>query len=300
MKQIEYLLQGLLLHMILGLFKLMPIGVSSAVGGWIGKNIIIHSNWTKIAKNNLRKVYPKISEKEIKKTIKGMWNNIGRVAGEAVHLESIVSNCGLNDSSKIVNVKGAEKVKALMEGNKSILFIGAHMGNWELVRVFETIFPDERLGCVYRKPNNPYVRNLLNKTRKDNKYILYPNNSDGMKTMTKDIKSGVHVGLLVDQWLSGGIKTKFLGIETKAPGLYAKFAKKYDTPIVPIKFIRLGGKCKFELEFDEQINVSTEDSDEKIVQKVNDKLTEYVNESPESWLWIHNRFKSEAWEHHFK
>ena len=284
-------MQSLVVRAVLSLCKMMPIDVASSIGGFIGRNLLIFTGWTKIAKKNLRLVYPDISNKEVNVIIKKMWNNIGRVAGEYVHLESIVDDCGIGDESKRINVKGVENVKDLMGTGKSIFFLGAHMSNWEVTRVFERLFPEEKLGCVYRKPNNPYVRNILNKMRKDNEYILYSNRADGMKAMTRDIKRGINVGLLVDQWLSSGAKTNFLGRETKAPGMYTKFAKKYGSPLVPFEFRRLDGKCKFELVFGKEIKVSEKDSDEVIVQRVSDELTQYIKANPESWLWIHNRFK---------
>lgn len=290
MKNIEYFLQAVFAYIFFSILKIMPVGWSSALGGFVGRNILVYTSWTKTAKKNLLKVYPEMSEKDVKKTIKGIFNNIGRVAGEYPHLEKMTRDCGIDNPDKRINITGYKNIEQILKDDKAVLFVGAHISNWEIVRGFHSLFPKD-LGCVYRAPNNPFIDKLLSKLRGNDKYTLYQKTPDGMKKMTKDIKNGVYIGLLVDQWLSSGTETEFLGIKTKSPSLYTKFAKKYGAHIVPCEFKRLDGKCKFETVFHPEIKVSEKDKDEDIVQKVNDKLSEFIKDNPENWLWIHNRFK---------
>lgn len=289
-QQIVYFFQAILAYIVVYFFRLMPVDLSSSIGGFIGKRVLYYSKRSKIARDNLQKVYPEKDNKEINLILNKMWNNIGRNIGESIHLEKIIENYGTEDVSKRVNVKGIKNVSRIMKDNKPIVFVSGHLGNWEIIRAFNKCF-NRDMGCIYREPNNPYVRSLLSKIRKDEKYKVYRNNANGVKEMTKDIKSGLYVGLLVDQWLTSGSFTKFLGIETKAPSLYGTYVKKYNAHLVPIQFKRINDKCKFELIFHPEIQVLENDTKESLTDKVNEKLTEFINEKPEDWLWIHKRFK---------
>ncbi|MCT4575375.1 MAG: hypothetical protein N4A43_03905 [Alphaproteobacteria bacterium] len=290
MKQIKYLIEAFFVYILLFIFKLLPVDIASATGSVVARCFLRFSKWDSIARSNINKVYPDISNKEVDTIIKGMWNNIGRIAGEYVHLDKIIESSGANNASKRVNLKGVENVEALLNDGKACLFVSGHIGNWEIIRAFKKQFGKD-MGCVYRTPNNPYVSKMLNKMRKDEKYVLYPKSVDGMRAMTKDVKKGMAIGILVDQWLSDASNVVFLGQHTSAPDMYAKFAKKYGAHIIPLRFNRVNGKCKFEIIFDKEIQVSKEDKNEDIAQKVNDKLTEYIKQEPKNWLWIHNRFK---------
>lgn len=289
-KKLGYLVQGILAHVFLRIFKAMPVDIASAVGGFIGRRILKHTAWNKIARKNLDLVYPDMSIVDKKILLNKIWNNIGRIAGEYTHLEDIISDTNVDSPDSRVNIIGAEHIYNIKDDGNSIIFVGAHMSNWEVIRAFTKHFKKD-IGCIYRAPNNPYVRSLLNEMRKDNKYTLYPKNAKGTMAMTRDLKKGEYVGLLVDQWLSQGTETNFLGQFTKAPDVYAKFARKFNTHIVPMRFARVDGKCKFELIIEKEIEFNPEDEDSVVVQKVSDKITEYIHTAPESWLWIHDRFK---------
>jgi len=289
MKRLSYFLQGLFAHLFLLLVRIVPVDIASAIGGFIGRRVMIHSKWTKIAKKNIRKVYPNISKKRMNRIVFKMWNNIGRTMAEAPHLEKIATKAAFNNSNARVNVKVESSSEKLILDNAPIVFIGAHISNWEIIRSMQALYPID-LGAVYRSPNNPYIRELLNKMRGIGKYKLYAKDT-GMLSMIKDLRKGVCIGVLVDQWLSKGEEVIFLGQKTRSSGVYASFAKKYGSHIIPIEFVRISSKCKFRLIVHKELEVKPEDTEQEIVQKANDKLSDMIHRHPSNWLWIHDRFK---------
>src|SRR5262245_55707068 len=73
----------------MGFFRVLGLDRASALGGWIGRTLIAPTKLSRLARENLRAVFPQMSEAEIKAVIRGMWDNLGRVAAEYAHLEKI-------------------------------------------------------------------------------------------------------------------------------------------------------------------------------------------------------------------
>jgi hypothetical protein len=127
-KKINYFIQGGIAYFICGIFKVLSIDKASAFGGFLGRHLLYYTGGTKVARSNLDKVYSNITKSEKKKIIKDMWNNLGRLVGEYVHLEQVVNEFGLDDSSKRVNVKGMAKVKKIVD-SKETPGLGAKINN---------------------------------------------------------------------------------------------------------------------------------------------------------------------------
>ncbi|MGA7630483.1 MAG: hypothetical protein WCB11_06930, partial [Terriglobales bacterium] len=63
--------------LLFGAFKFLPLDSASALGG------------AKLARRNISRAFPELSETEITRVIGSMWKNLGRVAAEYPHLRKI-------------------------------------------------------------------------------------------------------------------------------------------------------------------------------------------------------------------
>ena len=72
-----------------GLFKLLPLDCASAVGGGLAGRIGPFLGVSRLARRNIRRAFPELSETEIADLIGGMRSNLGRVAAEYPHLREI-------------------------------------------------------------------------------------------------------------------------------------------------------------------------------------------------------------------
>ena len=82
MSRIRYLAEAALLCFIYGIFWLLPLDVSSWIGGAIGRYGARFHKTSKIADNNLKRFMPHLSASERKELIHAMWENWGRTIGE--------------------------------------------------------------------------------------------------------------------------------------------------------------------------------------------------------------------------
>ena len=98
-KKTIYLIEGLLLLIIFIFLKFLPLNISSFIMGKFSAFIGPYLGISKKAFNNINKVMPEKSEKEIKKIIKDMWENLGRVFGEYPHLKKLEP--GINNKIEV-------------------------------------------------------------------------------------------------------------------------------------------------------------------------------------------------------
>ena len=216
-----------------------------------------------------------------------MWFHFGRVIGEYPHLEKINAL-----GSENITIEGLENLTDPLKKNKNCLFFSAHLGNWEL-----TSHPLTELGYtisfIYRPPNNPFVDNLLRRIRKKYGVNLIRKGPSGAKECIKVLKSNKgNIGMLMDQKMNDGIKANFFGYEVMTASAIARFAIKFKCPIIPAICKRVNG-TRFLIKYYPEIKyekILELESELNIINYLNRYIETWIKESPEQWIWVHNRW----------
>ena len=150
-RHISWPIEAVLAYLLIGLLRLLPVGVSSGVMGFIMRIIGPLTSFHRRSLFNISFAMPEKTLQERRKIARDMWDNLGRVVGEFFHIRTIMA-------SKRITVHGMEHIEALRD--KGGFMISAHIGNWELAS-----FPGVKAGfvmnCVYRPVNNPYISAIL-------------------------------------------------------------------------------------------------------------------------------------------
>ncbi len=267
-----------------GLFKLMPVDVASATGAGLGSVLSwLMPRKNKTAMHNLRKCFPKKTDKERRQIIKGMWRHFGRMMGELPHMEKMYER---------TQIVGMENIRAARDDGKGGFFCSAHLGNWELCGLI-THKEGMPLHLVYRAANNPWTEKVLYQKRRLPGVQLIPKGTEGAKMMVQLIRKGEHVGMLCDQKLKEGIDVPFFGYPAKTAPAIASMALKMNVPIYPARVIRLNG-AHYRVEVLPALDMpDTRDRNADvyaIMAHINLLLETWITEHPEQWLWIHHRW----------
>lgn len=272
------------------LFRLLPLDVASWLGGLFGRFMgAILCKKQKVALFNLRRCFPEKTEQERKKIASGMWEHLGRMAGEMPHGYKM---------NKRVQVKGEEyfeQVKSLKRGG--IIFSG-HIGAWELCGPTALRF-GVVLNPVYRAANNPWIEKYIFSERKKIGAILIPKGTTGAKIMIELLRNGEYVAMLCDQKLREGIDVPFFGYPAKTAPAIATLALKYNLPIVPMRFVREKGAnytCYISKPLDLPSTDNKTSDTYQIMLTINQILESWIREHPEQWLWIHHRWDKKEYQ----
>ena len=272
--------------------RLLPLDAASAIGGFLARSIGPLLPITERAKRQLRLAMPELSESEITRIARAMWDNLGRIAAEYPHLHEIRCYEGNR-----VEVVGAEHIDALRDDGKGGIFFSGHLGNWEIASLAAT----QRgvpLTQVYRAPNNPIVDRLVFTIRE--RAITgrrFPKGAEGARHLVRHLAQGEHLAMLVDQKLNEGIPVPFFGRDAMTMTSLAVFALKYDVPVVPARVERLKG-ARFRITALPPMalpHTGERDADiAETMRRVNALIESWVREKPEQWLWLHQRWPQET------
>lgn len=262
-----------------GIFKILPVRLSSAIGGTlaclVGPWLPVH----KIGQRNIAQAFPRKSTEEREALLQGAWENLGRVMGEFPHLKTIarsfveiVDRCGINESQK---------------KDVPVVFFSAHMANWEVPHVVLTV-KHLSISLLSRPPNNWLTRKFFEWVRHDPLVSIILKGSEGSKDLLRVFQAKGNLGILLDQRLSEGEKLSFFGQEAYTPTGPARLAEKFNALIIPVQVERLK-TIHFRITYHFPLKVEKDSL--KTSLKINQIFEEWIKEKPDQWLWFHNRWK---------
>ena len=270
-------------------FKLLGLKLSSFFGGIIFYLYGRFSKRNSIAKKNISRVFPKISKRELNSIIGKMWFHFGRVFGEYPNLNKI--KLGRKNNIIIENEKNLINP---LKKYSNCLFFSAHIGNWELTSHL-LIQKGFKINFIYRAPNNYLVDNVLRRIRLSYGVDLIRKGNQGAKQCLKILNSeGGHIGMLIDQKMNDGISTKFFGQTVKAPSAIAKFALKFNCPIIPAVCFR-ENSTNFIISYEKPITpnkLKRIGNEKEIMNYLNNYVEIWIKKKPEQWIWFHNRWNN--------
>jgi len=290
MKIIRYFIEFIIVIIFFAIFKIIGPRQSSNLGGRIGKYFGPFFRKKEIIKKNISLVFPNISEKEMNKLINKMWENIGRVFAEYVHLNKF----SIYNKKKIkINFTSKTNIEKLNNYKKPIIFFSGHFSNFELMGVClkELSF---NIGVLYRPLNNIFLNPIWELIKVNSSSTLIEKGSKGSKKLIKHIKQNNSLGLLVDQRLSSSIHVPFFGKPATTTTAPAKLAIKHSALLIPM-FIKRVNEIEFEFFIDEPLVINKTNDYKKdifnITKSMNKKIEEFIIRDPAHWLWSHDRWK---------
>ncbi len=281
MKKLRYLLEASLVYALMGIFKFLPVETASNIGGFIGRHIAARMSVTRKAMRHIE-LSLGVTPAESRRIATGMWDNLGRLFAEYPHLTEIYMH-----RTELV---GAENLGDLTTtSNTSALFFSGHLANWE-VAAASVRQKNIDVDLIYRPPNNPYVKNLLDKCRSMNGIVRsYPKSTQGMRQVVMALKEGRRIGILIDQKYNQGIEVPFFGQPAMTSLAFIQLARKFNCPLIPAEIERLNG-ARFRVTLHKPLDLTKDDI--TLITEAHALLEDWIRARPAQWLWIHKRWKN--------
>lgn len=273
---VAYPLQAVLVYALYGFFRIMPVDMASAVGGFIGRSIGPRLGASKKVRRNLALALPEL---EADPVVRGMWDNLGRVMAEYAHLGAF------GDSR--VEVVGKEHVLDLYQQKRPFIMAAGHFANWEVLPVTIARY-DIDAQLIYRHANNPYVEKLMQHARSPGGKRFARKGVAGARSVHGALRHHEPIAMLVDQKHNRGLAIPFFGRPAMTATAVAELALKYQAPILLGRCERLNG-ARFRITMQPPL-YADEYTVEEILTRINAALEEWVRARPEQWLWLHKRW----------
>jgi Kdo2-lipid IVA lauroyltransferase/acyltransferase len=242
---------------------------------------------------NLRAAFPDKDAAWIETTLRESWENLGRVAGEYVHMARIWDFDVDHPNTGRIQTDSVPLFDRLLTDGKPALCFAAHLANWELPAVAAAAhgLPS---AVVYRMPNNKAVAKEIVRIRAPLMGRLIRTRAQAAMEMAAALSAGEHLGMLVDQHFSRGVEVTFFGRSCKANPSVARLARRFDCPVVGVRVIRLPdnhfriegfGPYELPKASDGQIDVIA------ATQMITTITEGWIREYPGQYLWFHRRWR---------
>ncbi len=212
------------------LFGAMPRSIAyRAAGmlGWLGFHLASRQRRTGL--QNLRMALPELSAADQQKTLRGCFQNLGRLLVEFTHFPDL----NKSNISQFVVHDGLENYLEGLSRGRGVIFMTAHFGAWELSSFAHAVY-GYPLKFIVRPIDNPRVEKLISRYRTLSGNVPVQRRS-AARDILKALRENEAVGILFDQntTRSEGVFANFFGIPAATTPAIALFALRTGAAVVP-------------------------------------------------------------------
>jgi Kdo2-lipid IVA lauroyltransferase/acyltransferase len=263
--------------------------VCGAVARRIGPLLPAH----RVGQANLRAAFPERDAAWIEATLREAWENLGRVAGEYVHMARIWDFDINHPNAGRIQTDSVPLFESLRTDGKPALCFAAHLANWELPAIAAAAH-GLASAVVYRMPNNKAVAKEIVRIRAPLMGRLIRTRAQAALEMSAALEAGEHLGMVVDQHFSRGVDVTFFGRRCKANPSVARLARRFDCPVVGVRVIRLPDH-RFRIEgfgpYELPRGANGQIDAAAATQMITTIIEGWIREYPGQYLWFHRRWR---------
>jgi KDO2-lipid IV(A) lauroyltransferase len=266
---------------------------SRFVGGWLRAfGPLTAEHKTGLA--NLAAVYPEMPARERRRILARVWDNLGRATVEYAFMSDLVDAFDeARPSGGLIEHVGIEHAYAVRDSGKPAVVFGAHLGNWELTAAIgrKINFP---ITALYRAPSNPYIAAEMERRRNEFIDKLVVSSRGAAMQVANAMRSGKHVGIVVDQRIKEGVPISFMGRQALANPIVGVLARLFECPVIGAVATRLpDGRYRVEVTPPLELPRDAKgrvDAD-AVNRAVHATVERWIRENPDQWLWLHDRWR---------
>jgi KDO2-lipid IV(A) lauroyltransferase len=272
-------------------FNAIPLSWARRLGAGLGRLFFLAVPYER--KKTLRVLgmgYPEKSALEIRRMAGNVFSNLGRGGAEFMRFPRL----SLPElDSWVVEVKGLEKLQAVLASGRGAVIVTAHVGHWEMIAAWTA--QKARVAGLARQLYDERLDKALNDFRRGKGITVFPRNTS-VRPILKWLKGGGVLGTLADQDTRvDSVYVDFFGREAKTPSGPAWLAAATGAALMTGFSRRLPGGG-FSVEYQDEIPLPQGDLSKAAlkpaVQEYTRRTEAYIREVPEQWVWNHDRWRS--------
>ena len=270
----------------------LPLPVARGLaGGLAGLLHVAFPRWRRVADRNLEIAFPAMAESERKRMRAGSYRNLGRVLLALARAPRL-------DAVRIpdwIHYQGFEHFARAKQAGKGVLFLTAHLGNWELSSMAHALY-GHRMYVMVRPLDNPLIDALVQRRRTVHGNAVIAK-QEAARDVIRALRANHAVGILADQNAAGddGVFVDFFGEKASATSGVAQLALRTGAAIIPGFAFWNERKQRYVLRFYAPVEPATGPNRERNVlettQRCQAAIEQAIREHPEQWLWMHRRWK---------
>ena len=243
----------------------------------------------KVAVENLARAFPERPAAERAAILRATYRELGRVAVEYLRLAELARAPA---GAVVARIGGLEHLERARNAGRGVILLSGHVGNAELLGA--VLGQRHPVDFVVQPLSNPGAERWIAWLRRACG-VGSLSTHGGIKRVFTALRAGRWVAMLGDQDArSRGVFVPFFGRPASTALGPARFALATGAPIIMgFDVRRPDGRHEIELEPPlEAGDPASPDAAERLTALHVARLERWVRERPESWFWLHRRWKT--------
>jgi KDO2-lipid IV(A) lauroyltransferase len=284
-RALRYRAEYLGFRLVAALLRAMPVERAADLSGALWRKVAPLMSRHKRALRHLAAAFPDRTEAEREAIALGMWDNLGRVFAEAMHIDAFVT--------QPERIEVPPETQALLgRVRRGGVLVSYHCANWELLAA-ASLASDVPLAGLYQGVKNPLVDAWVTGLRAPIYPLgLFAKSTDTPRRLLRILRGGGVLSLLVDLRDARGIPVAFFGRPAPSTTFPALLARSEDVPLLVGRLVRLPGS-RFRAELVEIGHARTQDRAADVAATtaaIQVQIEAWIREEPAHWMWAHRRW----------
>ena len=288
----DHAIENALLRGAAGGLRLLPRPLALGAGAALGSLLGLAGLRRKVAMANLERAFPEKPDAWRRAVLAEHYRELGRVAADYARMPELVR---APREDVFASWTGEEHARAALARGKGVVFITGHFGHFELFGAASgRIMP---IAFLVKPLSNPGADAWLSKLRSDAGVEQLPIGA-GVRGVLKRLRAGSAIALVADQDARrDGVFVPFFGVPASTPTGPAWLSLASGAPIVFGTCVR-AADGRYDAGFVPPIFPEGSADDPRAVLELTRRhtalLERAIRERPESWFWLHKRWKTPA------
>jgi KDO2-lipid IV(A) lauroyltransferase len=245
-----------------------------------------------IAADNLRRAFPDWDQARVRRTALGVYRHFGRVALDLLWMQGRTAQ----EIVKLCSFEHVERLDPVFARGQGSIMVSAHIGNWE-VHAIAHGFRHAWAAVVARPLDNAALDERLVALRamSGNRVI---SKHRALQDILGYLRQNRMVAILMDQNVQreDGIFVEFFGRPACTTTVAAALAVKTGCGLAPVRTV-LEEDGRYRLIYEPPLEWTPSGDRRADIARLTQDLTRviegWVRDTPEQWLWLHRRWKTQ-------
>lgn len=245
-----------------------------------------------VALDNLRHAFgERYTERQRRAMVRGVYEHFLKVIVEIAFIPRRLHRTNWN---RFVTMEGAEPVVRAIMGDRPVMVLTAHFGNWEMAGYLLAAIGLKSF-AIARDLDNPYLDRFVRRFREWSGQTILSKNGDIDKIQRVLAERGILITVGDQSAGPRGYFVDFFGRPASTHKSIALLSLRYDAPIVVGYGYRDGAGFHFRVGcrriLDPRDYEGNRDAARAITADFTRLLEETIRAAPSQYLWLHNRWK---------
>jgi KDO2-lipid IV(A) lauroyltransferase len=284
----------LAVRLLVAFAQMLSIGQAYALARFLAWVLYhVDARHRQVGLENLTHAYgDRLNDRERDQIVRGVYRHFCMMLMEILHTPRKIHLTNWRD--RVVLVGHAPIMDRLMTGDRPMIFLTGHYGNWELAGYLFGLFGFPTV-AVARTLDNPYLDRYLRSFRERTGQSLIPK-TGGYDRMLEVLRSDRVLAFLADQDAGQrGVFVEFFGRPASTHKAIALLAIEHQAPIMVGVARRVGPGFRYEFRCADVIDpaelTGTADDVRLLTQRYTAALERLIRQDPTQYLWLHRRWK---------